>query len=90
MLVEVRLASWLLAGQLGQPEVEHLDEIVLPAANGEEDVGRLDVAVNQARRVGLGQRRADLAQDIAHPRFGQRAVAVHQLVQVDASRYSMA
>ena len=43
---------------LDQAEVEHLCEIVFEAHPADIDVRRLDVAVHQAARVGVGERMA--------------------------------
>ena len=40
--------------RLGQPEVEHLDDVLLPLA-GQDQVLRLDVAVDQLLLVGVLQ-----------------------------------
>ncbi len=45
------------------PEVEQLDEVVATAASGGEDVRRLEVAMDQARNLGLCQGLAGLAQE---------------------------
>src|SRR5689334_23942817 len=47
-------------GQRGGAEVEHLDEQRIEAAIAEEDVGRLEVAVDDALGVAGGERRAAL------------------------------
>ena len=46
--------------RLDQPEIEHLDDVGLAAALGQEDVRRLDVAVEQAALVRFGQGAAHL------------------------------
>ena len=51
-----------------QAEVEQLGHVVHAPAPRGEDVRRLDVAVDQARRVRLAQRPADLPQQVDHPR----------------------
>ena len=58
-----------------EAEVEQLDEVVPPAAPGGEDVRRLQVAVDQAGRMGLRQRLARLAQQVDDPAGRQRPVA---------------
>ena len=45
---------------LHDPEVEHLDEIVLAAVSAHQDVRGLDVAVHQSVRFGFGERMTDL------------------------------
>ena len=54
---------FLRVDRLDESKVKQLDEIVEPAAMVEHDVGRLDVAVDQADAVCLGQRSADLLQN---------------------------
>ena len=51
-----RAGERAVAGQLGDTEVQHLDPDPLPCPARQEEIGRLDVAVDHARRVGLGQR----------------------------------
>ena len=58
--------------ELDQAEVEHLDEVVRRAGPADHDVRRLDVAVDQAVRVRVLQRGADLAQDMDDPLRRQR------------------
>ncbi len=48
--------------QLHQAEIEHLDEVDVEAA--QEEVGGLDVAMDEAGGVGLGQGVAGLAQQV--------------------------
>jgi hypothetical protein len=45
---------------LGQTEVQHLDDVFARAARPEKQVLRLDVSVNDAERVRLGERLAHL------------------------------
>jgi hypothetical protein len=47
-------------------------------------VGGLDVTVDQARRVRLGQRAADLLEDVLDDTRRLRARAIDQLLQIDA------
>ena len=42
--------------------------------------------MNQSQRVRLGQRIADLREDMDHPAFGQRPKTLHQVVQVQAAQ----
>ena len=59
MLPDLRVASSALAVRLlDEAEVEHLDEVVVVVLLDEEDVARLDVAVDDAERVRLAQRAA--------------------------------
>ncbi len=77
--------------QPGQSEIEDLD-LVLPARRrltrppcpGVEDkeVGRLDVAVDQAVFVGVAQAVGRLADEVAGQRDRQRAVLLHVLFEV--------
>ena len=69
---------------LDETEIQHLHDVVLDAAPAQIDVGRLDVAVHHAAAVRLGQRRADLAQDVHDPLGRQRPKAAHKAVQIDA------
>ncbi len=71
------------AGQLGQPEVEHLDELSLAAAQrGHEQVLRLDVAVHDAARVRLGQRLGRLPDQARRAHRLERPVLRDDGVQV--------
>ena len=88
-----RAEDLALAAQVGragrrrgpdQAEVEQLGHVVHPPAPRGEDVRRLDVAVDQARRVRLAQRPADLPQQVDRPRRRQGAVALDQLRQAQA------
>ncbi|MEJ2312066.1 MAG: hypothetical protein P8Y11_06725 [Gemmatimonadales bacterium] len=80
-------------GELGRPlrldllreaEVEHLDEIEQAAALSQEDVGRLDIPVDDPARMGFGQGAQRLAQDVGDARRGQRPEALHELLEVHA------
>ena len=53
----------LALGDLGEPEVEHLGEVLHAAVPAEEDVLRLQVAVDDALVVRLLKRAAHLDQD---------------------------
>jgi hypothetical protein len=55
-----RLEVGLLGALLGDAKIEHLDQRRAVEATGEEEVRGLDVAVDDAQRVGLGQRLAGL------------------------------
>ena len=59
---------------LDQTEVEQLDDVTLAALRAQHDVGGLDVAMDQADGVGLGQRAADHRQDPHHSACRLRAV----------------
>ena len=67
-----------LADVLGQAEVEQLGVVAL----GDQDVGRLDVAVDEATGVGGRQGRRDLVGELARPADGQRAAGADQRFQV--------
>jgi hypothetical protein len=67
----------------GQAEIEDLDEVGHAAASVQQDVGRLDVAVDQADGMGLGQRAADLDQDVDDPALGLGAVALDEGLEVE-------
>ena len=68
---------------LHQPEVEHLHEVVVDAQAGGEDVGGLDVAVDQPVLVRVGERVAGLGQQIHGALDRHRAVLLHQRVEVE-------
>ena len=54
----------LLAGRLGEAEVEDLDRRLVPLA-GEHQVGRLDVAVDQPLLVGVLEPEGRLVDEVA-------------------------
>ena len=60
-------------GQLDQAEVEHLGDVGLAALDRDEHVRGLQVPVDQAQPVRLGQPRADLAEQVDHAARRQRA-----------------
>ena len=60
--------SGAVARELGQAEVEHLDAIAM----GDEQVGRLDVPVDDAAAVRRVERLGDLPGEVQHARGGQR------------------
>src|SRR5690606_28766815 len=64
----------------GQAEVDEDGVAVL----AEEDVGRLDVAVDDAALVGCGQRLGDLVEDGSRLAESQRALAGQVVLQGDA------
>ena len=61
-----------------QAEVEQLGDVIMAAAIGRHQVGRLDVAVNQSRFVRLAERFARLAEQIDHARGRHRAEPLDQ------------
>ena len=63
-------------------EINYLDDVAQSAAPGEDDVGRLDVAVDETDAMGFGERAADLAQDIDDPALRLGAELPDQLVEV--------
>ena len=65
-------------------EVDQLDDVGLAAGGGHQQVRRLDVAVDHPARVGLGQRRGGLGDQVDRARWRQRAALGHQLLQRDA------
>ena len=75
-----------LVHDLGDAEVEHLDEVVVGAVRLEVDVGRLEIAVDDAERVGLDQRAAHGARDREHALPRQRPAGAEPLVQALAAQ----
>ena len=69
------------AGHLGQAEVEHLDDALL-ALESEDQVGRLDVAVDHAPLVGVLQAQRRLVDEVAGVDHRERAAGLHHLRQV--------
>ena len=53
---------------LHEAEVDYLDDVGLVGSLGENDVRGLDVAVDQAERMRLGERAADLREDVDRAR----------------------
>ncbi len=68
---------------LGQAEVDQFDKVIKAPAPGEDNVRRLDVAMDEANAVGFDQRLADLHKDADHSPIGLRAVADGELLEVD-------
>mmetsp|Transcript_29294 Transcript_29294/g.93736 ORF Transcript_29294/g.93736 Transcript_29294/m.93736 type:complete len:300 (-) Transcript_29294:476-1375(-) len=62
--------------QLGHPEVPELHHdlavLVVVLQGRDEDVGGLDVAVDDLGRMGVLQRKHDLSEDVPHLRLGER------------------
>ncbi len=71
-----------VAADLGHAEVEHLDDARALLALGEEDVGRLDVAVEDAGLVRLGHADARLGGDAQRHVRPQGAQAPEHVLQV--------
>jgi hypothetical protein len=72
------------ADALHEPEVDDLGDVRPPAALGEQDVRRLDVAVDEPDAVRLAERLADLAQDVDDAAGMHRTVAADELLEVDS------
>ena len=70
--------GWIL--QLGDAKIDHLHDLAVGSAV-EEDVGRLDVPVDDARRVGCGQRVADRGEDLRTTYGGQAPFLAHLIGQ---------
>ncbi len=72
--VAVRIGRRALAKHLRDAEIEHLDHLAL-TRRVQEDVVRLDVAVNDARGMRLGERRAKRHDDLCHSRESNPALS---------------
>ncbi len=72
----------VLAMRLGDAEVEHLDEVRAVGTLGEEQIARLEVAMDDAERVGLGERTARLRDVARRDGDRDRATRAQQLRQV--------
>ena len=72
----------LLAGRLGQAEVEHLDRRLVPLA-GEHQVARLDVAVDEPFLVGVLEPQGRLVDEVAGVGHRQRPLGLDHLGQVE-------
>ncbi len=66
-----------------QPEVDHLHDVGLIRPLGEDDVGGLDVAVNEAERVGFGQRAVDLRENVDGARGLDRAMSLDEVMEIE-------
>ena len=66
-----------------EAEIEHLDEVVVGAEPAHEDVGGLDVAVDQAAAMRLAERVADLPQQMDRPRGLERTEFPHGPLEAD-------
>ena len=67
-----QLADVLACGALGQPEVQHLYEVVGERDAAQHDVRGLQVAMDHAAFVSFVKRRADLLQHRSNPPGGLR------------------
>ena len=72
----------LLAGHLGQAEVEDLDRRLVPLA-GEHQVARLDVAVDEPFLVGVLEPEGRLVDEVAGVGDRQRPLGLDQLGEVE-------
>jgi hypothetical protein len=70
-----------LLDQLGQPEVEQLDEVRLAAAHRQVDVARAQIAVHEAHRVGVDQRLRHLDHHVEGALDRQPGVADEHVVE---------
>jgi hypothetical protein len=77
--------SGLVVADLGQAEVDDLDEVGVAGAGDEQDVLRLEVAVHDAHRVGFGEGVADLRGDAEDAGPGQAAVLADDRREVVAA-----
>ena len=74
MLAAVSLTSPIDLELFDQAEVEQLHDVALAALRAQHDVGRLDVAMDQADAMGFGQRSTDHRQDPHDSAWRLRAV----------------
>ena len=65
----------------GKAEVAHVRALAV-GARGDEDVGRLDVAMNEIGGMGGVERVRDLRDQVERPRRLERAVLAEQLAEV--------
>ena len=79
LLRELGLVAILLAASLRDAEVEDLHEVLLPGALGEDDVVRLEIAMDDPLAVRLGERAADLRDDLLDARGRDRAVLLEDV-----------
>ena len=66
-----------------QPEIQNFDHVIGSAPGRENDVGRFYIAMDEPNFVGLGQRTADLAQDINYSSLGLRTKTADELIKVN-------
>ena len=79
----VRAEGALVAGQLGDAEIEELDEVLVAAARRQDDVVGLEIAVDDAGLVRRGERIRDLERDRQRPLGRQRRLGPDHLRQGD-------
>ncbi len=80
--VVARQTRHVAVEDLGDAEVEHLDEVGLVAPLLDHDVFRLEIAVDDVVRVRFTQRREHLRHDVAEPLLGERPVVAKHDAQV--------
>src|SRR5678815_5701009 len=72
------------SGVLDEPEIEHFHEVIVRSEPADEDVRRLDVAVDQATAVRLAERVIDLPQQVDSPRRIHRSELPDQSLETQA------
>src|SRR6185369_11424929 len=65
-------ANFISITKLDQAEVEHLDGVTTTTIRLEPDIIRLEISMNDAGAMGLFDSRANLFEDVDHPRDRQR------------------
>ena len=68
--------------RLDQAEVEHFDDVEIEAEPAQEEIVRLDVAMEEPNRVGLAERTTGLSQHSDDPLRRKRTETLHQRVEV--------
>ena len=66
-----------------EPKVEDLDEVMLQAAPGEENIRRLEIAMYELVMMSLGQRLTDLQDNVDDPLARKRSVSVDQRLEIE-------
>ena len=69
-----------------EAEVQHLDAIRHATPVAEENISRFDVPVNQPQIMRLGQRIADLHEDMNDPAFRQMTATRRQVMEIEAAQ----
>ena len=82
-LVSFSFSRSAVLAALGDAEVEHLDEVLLTVAGQDEDVLRLDVAVDDVHLVRRLDGARDLRADVQRARDVQLPLAVDELAELD-------